>query len=210
MNPRYAVLLDGGFVTKILSMRKREFPVAGDIVAEVQRIASIPELNGHDLFRVYYYDAPPSNEQLTNPVDKSRINMTQCATYQQRLNFIRDLELTPNFAVRKGVTKTRGWKIKKSVLKDMGSRPPSQSATLKAQDLQPDIQQKGVDIRIGLDIALLALRHHVQVIVVVTGDSDFVPAFKFARREGVRLFFDHLGFSVKGNEELKVHADFVL
>ncbi|MEJ1967108.1 MAG: NYN domain-containing protein [Rhizomicrobium sp.] len=53
-----------------------------------------------------------------------------------------------------------------------------------ANDFVPNIQQKGVDLRIGLDIARLALREMVNIIVVVTGDSDLVPAFKFARREG--------------------------
>ncbi len=51
----------------------------------------------------------------------------------------------------------------------------------------PKIEQKGVDLRIGLDIARLSLRRMVDIIVVVTGDSDMVPAFKFARREGIRV-----------------------
>ena len=56
--------------------------------------------------------------------------------------------------------------------------------TVKSGDLKPNIQQKGVDLRIGLDIAALALKHQVEIIVLVTGDSDFIPALKFARREG--------------------------
>ena len=52
-------------------------------------------------------------------------------------------------------------------------RPPS------ARDLVPDLEQKGVDLRIGLDIARLALRERVDIIVVVSGDSDLVPAFRF-------------------------------
>ncbi|HZT24055.1 MAG TPA: NYN domain-containing protein [Verrucomicrobiae bacterium] len=57
----------------------------------------------------------------------------------------------------------------------------------------PDRERKGVDLRVGLDIARLALCKMMDiVIVVVAGDSDLVPAFRFARREGVRLFLDHL------------------
>jgi uncharacterized LabA/DUF88 family protein len=48
------------------------------------------------------------------------------------------------------------------------------------RDLVPAIEQKGVDLRIGLDISRLALTRAVEAIVVVTGDSDLVPAFKFA------------------------------
>lgn len=72
----------------------------------------------------------------------------------------------------------------------------------------PNIQQKGVDLRIGLDIARLALREVVQAIAVVTGDSDLVPAFKFARREGVRVYLDHMGMPVR--RELNAHADIVI
>jgi uncharacterized LabA/DUF88 family protein len=59
-----------------------------------------------------------------------------------------------------------------------------------------------------LDIARLSLRQLVDVIVVVTGDSDMVPAFKFARREGVRVYLDHMGHAVK--RELKAHVDQIL
>jgi uncharacterized LabA/DUF88 family protein len=80
--------------------------------------------------------------------------------------------------------------------------------SLKPRDLVPVIQQKGVDLRIGLDIARLALRRLVELIVVVTGDSDLVPAFRFARREGIRVYLDHLGGPVR--RQLKAHADRIL
>jgi uncharacterized LabA/DUF88 family protein len=44
--------------------------------------------------------------------------------------------------------------------------------------------------------------------VVVSGDSDLVPAFKFARREGMRVYLDHLKHGVM--RELKAHADIVM
>jgi len=72
----------------------------------------------------------------------------------------------------------------------------------------PDISQKGVDLRIGLDIAWLSLKHLVDIIVVVAGDADLIPAFKLARKEGIRIYLDHLGNPVA--RELKVHVDLVL
>lgn len=71
-----------------------------------------------------------------------------------------------------------------------------------------DAQQKGVDMRIGMDMARLALRDQVRAMVVVTGDSDFVPAFKFVRREGVRVLLDLMGEN--GRVELKQHSDVVI
>lgn len=72
----------------------------------------------------------------------------------------------------------------------------------------PDIWQKGVDIRIGLDIASIALKRFAEILVLVTGDSDLVPAMKFARKEGVRVYLDCMGHAVK--RELRAHADFCL
>ena len=63
-------------------------------------------------------------------------------------------------------------------------------------------------MRIGMDIAALTLKKQVQVIVLVTGDSDFVPAMKFARREGANLYLAPLGHSVK--ETMYEHSDLVL
>jgi len=78
---------------------------------------------------------------------------------------------------------------------------------IQATDFVPDITQKGVDLRIGMDIARLSLREMVSAIVVVTGDSDLIPAFKFARREGVRVYLVCLGHGVR--RDLKAHADIV-
>jgi uncharacterized LabA/DUF88 family protein len=74
--------------------------------------------------------------------------------------------------------------------------------------LVPDISQKGVDLRIGLDIATLAFRRIVDTIVVVAGDSDLVPAFKLARREGLRVYLVTYGHNV--TSELSAHVDDML
>ncbi len=50
-----------------------------------------------------------------------------------------------------------------------------------------ELRQKGVDMRIGLDIASMTLKRQVDTIVLVTGDSDFVPAAKLSLHCGLRL-----------------------
>lgn len=67
------------------------------------------------------------------------------------------------------------------------------------------LKQKGVDMRIGVDIASLALKKHVDTIVLVAGDSDFVPAAKLARREGIDFILDPLWQKV--NADLFEHID---
>jgi len=68
--------------------------------------------------------------------------------------------------------------------------------------------QQCVDMHIGLDVASLTLNKIADVIVLVTGDSDFVPVMKFARREGAQLFLVTLGHGVR--ESLEKHADLLL
>ena len=109
----------------------------------------------------------------------------------------------PFFAARLGETAFRGWAVKPAKLREKG---PNIAVT--STDLSPVIGQKGVDMRIGLDIASLTLKRIVQVIVLVTGDSDFVPAMKFARREGTQLFLVTLDHGVR--ESLEEHADLML
>jgi uncharacterized LabA/DUF88 family protein len=53
-----------------------------------------------------------------------------------------------------------------------------------------DLKQKRVDIKIGLDIASITLKRQVDQIILISGDSDFVPAAKLARREGIDFILD--------------------
>jgi len=46
-------------------------------------------------------------------------------------------------------------------------------------------QQKMVDILLALDLAKLSLQQQVQRVVLIAGDSDFVPAIQIARDAGV-------------------------
>ncbi len=45
-------------------------------------------------------------------------------------------------------------------------------------------------MRIGLDIASLAYKKQIDQIILIAGDSDFVPAAKLARREGIDFILD--------------------
>lgn len=204
MNPRFAILIDGGFVTKALSVKKKQFPCAQDIETECKRIQSHADLKSLDLIRIYFYDSPPASGVLTNPVDGTVLDLSKSAVHARNTELLSEIELLPNFALRRGEAVTRGWKLGEKARKRLQKTP----ALPCAKDLVPNIQQKGVDLRIGLDIARLALRHTADVIVVVTGDSDLIPAFKFARREGLRIYLDYFGMSIR--RELKVHADIVI
>ncbi len=60
-------------------------------------------------------------------------------------------------------------------------------------------------MRIAIDIASLTLKKQVSTIVLVAGDSDFVPAAKLARREGMEFILDPQWQQV--NDDLSEHID---
>lgn len=62
--------------------------------------------------------------------------------------------------------------------------------TLIEDDVYYEIRQKGIDMKIGVDITALAIKGFVDKIVLISGDSDFVPAAKMARREGIDFVLD--------------------
>lgn len=66
-------------------------------------------------------------------------------------------------------------------------------------------RQKGVDMRIGIDITTLSLKKQVTQIVLIAGDSDFVPAAKLARREGVDFILDPIHKNIP--DKLNEHID---
>ncbi len=201
---KFAILMDGGFVTKKLVPKLGQFPSANDVQSEVDRISGHEYLAGHSLMRVYFYDASPSTETLKNPIDGTTVNLGATKIHSDYTSLHQGLELMPDFALRMGETVSHGWTFGSRALKNLTEKPRQP----EAKDFVPNIEQKGVDLRIGLDIARLSLKSLVDVIVVVTGDSDLIPAFKFARREGVKIYVDVMGHGVK--RDLKVHADRVI
>lgn len=104
-------------------------------------------------------------------------------------------------AFRSGELTFNGWVIKKFAAQEVART----GKTLTASDFEPDMKQKRVDMKIGLDVAWLASKSIVDRIILVTGDSDFIPAMKFARREGVQVVIIPMGQRTK--RELLVHAD---
>ena len=60
-------------------------------------------------------------------------------------------------------------------------------------------------MKIGLDIASLAYKRQVDQIILIAGDSDFVPASKLARREGIDFILDPMWAEIK--DTLFEHID---
>jgi uncharacterized LabA/DUF88 family protein len=205
MAEKVVLMLDGAFVKKKLEQRLKHFPTVDDVVAFCASVMAKPEFKNSVLFRIYYYDAPPFEGSVTNPIDGTVSDFSTLPGTAKNKALTDALELKPNFAVRRGIVNDAGWKLGQGALKNLATAGPR---AIAAGDLIPDLRQKGVDMRIGLDIAFISLRKVADVLVLITGDSDFVPAMKFARREGMRVYLVHMGHGVL--RSLKAHADVVL
>lgn len=203
MSDRVAFLLDGGFVRAKFASRNGRFPEAQDVIEFVHARMTHPRLSGSALFRIYWYDAPPLAGRKTHPLSREPFVFEARPTFvrNQRLQDV--LATTADVAVRRGEVAFQGWRLREKSLTQLRrvSRP------LDPGDIMPSFEQKGVDLRIGLDVAWLSLKRIVETIVLVSGDSDFIPAMKFARREGVRVLLETLEHGV--HRGMREHADFV-
>jgi len=95
-------------------------------------------------------------------------------------------------------------------LKFRGFRPkktPVAPVPLTDADFEPIFEQKGVDMRIGLDIAAYANNRAVDRIILASGDTDCVPALKYGRRAGLQIVLIEPA-NQNLAPELFAHADF--
>lgn len=96
------------------------------------------------------------------------------------------------------------WTIKPAKIKELYTHKITIDE-LQEDDYQLITHQKGVDMRIGIDIASVSYKKQVSQIVLISGDSDFVPAAKLARREGIDFILDPMHAPIK--PDLHEHID---
>lgn len=207
---RTAILVDGGYY------RKRAHYLWGAISAEDRA----NELNTyclyhanetksgeeHHLYRIFYYDCEPiGRKSVYHPLTKKNVDLDKTDTYTWSVEFLEQLKRRRKFALRLGhLSDQVYYNLKPSVTKDLcAGRRTVESLT--ESDFLFSAQQKGVDMKIGVDIASLAYKKQVDQIVLIAGDSDFVPAAKLARREGIDFVLDPMGSNVR--EDLFEHID---
>jgi uncharacterized LabA/DUF88 family protein len=214
---KVAILIDGGFFLKRLPSfgfdADRHGPERVDraigLLVSNHLETLLIEHGGQSpdalLYRCFYYDAKPYVAKAHFPVSKEAIDYAKSDEARFRLALFELLRRRPNFAVRLGhVDKVRSWTLKEDSQKELlGGRKEFKDLT--DDDFAPGFRQKAVDMRLGLDVASITLKRQANTIILVTGDSDFVPAAKLARREGVRIILDPLWQTVK--PELYEHID---
>jgi uncharacterized LabA/DUF88 family protein len=194
-----AVLLDLGFVLHKLR------PLLGNRQASAVEVRDFALRCIHadeELFRIYCYHCLPYGEQEIHPFTRAVIDFSTTPKFTTMSRFMRDLAVLDNVAFRSGQLSFDGWLIKRTSVPNIIRT----GRALTGNDFQPDLKQKHVDMKIGLVVAWLSSKGIVERIILVTADSDFVPAMKFARREGVQVVLVTMGHALV-KRELKVHAD---
>lgn len=205
-----AILVDGGFY------RKRAAHLWGKKTAEERAKelsaychAHMQDRDGNasrELYRIFYYDCKPiGRRSIYHPLTKRNVDLDKSETYTWTLTFLEELKKRRKFALRLGELSNQAcYNLRPDVTKKLlaGTRTLD---PLTEEDFMFVAQQKGVDMRIGIDISSLAFKKQVDQIILIAGDSDFVPAAKLARREGIDFILDPMWADIK--EDLFEHID---
>lgn len=201
-----AILIDGGYY------KRRAKTLFGDKQPEDRASELFEYCRRHirksksGLYRIFYYDCPPSERVVYHPLTQKQVNLGQSPQFRWTKQFHKSLLTKRKVALRRGEElATQGtYTLKDRPLKKL-CRGELSASDLQENDFVLEITQKGVDMRIGLDIASLAERNVVNQIIMISGDSDFVPAAKHARRSGIDFILDPMWGSI--SPSLSEHID---
>lgn len=204
---RIAVLIDGGFFIKrfnALYNKDKSMPV--DAFANTMYTMAHAYVGSSNyLYRIFYYDCYPLNKKFHNPISKKVIDFAKSGEYVFRMGLFDNLKRKRKVALRLGSLKDNGhWQIYPSKVKELLNGTII-IGDLTENDVFLNIRQKSIDMKIGVDIASLSLKKLVDTIVLFSGDADFVPAAKLARREGIDFILDPMNANV--DPQLFEHID---
>ena len=201
------MLIDGGFfIKRFNALYNKNRKLNGAQVADIMYAMAHKHVGKRNiLYRIFYYDCMPLDKKAHNPISKKAIDFSKTDEYRFRAELLEALKQKRKVALRVGTLKDNGhWEIRPAATKELlkGTKTLSE---LTEDDVFLSVRQKGVDMKIGVDIASLALKRFVDQIVLFSGDSDFVPAAKLARREGIDFILDPMMANVE--PQLFEHID---
>ena len=203
MDTKVNILIDGGFFFQKFKEREARPPKADDVEKEVGVIMNLlkKKTNGETndiLFRIYYYDCKPFGGKVKKPGETHETDWSKSKGYYAKDRVLQELAQKERFAVRLGELSFDGWDELKSIGED----------GKETIEYKPKLRQKGVDMKVGLDMAMMGMKRLVDKVVLVAGDSDFIAPIKFVRKEGLQVYLYSMGHVIKS--KLIEHCDFKL
>ena len=159
MDHTMAILVDGGFYLK------RAMSLKGDIPPEERAEELVRYCRAHakhenaEIYRIFFYDCDPIDKQVYHPLHDRTFNAKKDPQYTWKKEFFKALSCKRKVAIRKGQPLESSYRyvLKREVSEDLVKRIRD-VGSLTDEDFVIDAQQKGVDVRIGLDLALIALK----------------------------------------------------
>ena len=205
-----AILIDGGFYRlRVQKLYGPHTPAETADALSVYCHRHLREHGGnHELYRIYYYDCPPVDKQVYHPLLHRDINLKMKDMYRWSNEFLTCLKRKRKFALRLGILDVEHtvYTLKYGAVKKICNGTIDKNA-LQETDFDLTIAQKGVDMKIGIDIATLSYNHLVDQIVLIGNDRDYVPALKLARTSGIDIILDTLGETLSDDNPLVEHID---
>ena len=192
-----AIFVDGGFYRKrAASLWDKKTPEkrASELYAYCMEHIKHAQKDSMDpvrLYRIFYYDCDPLDKVVYHPYLKKNTDYKKTEMYQWTMAFFDCLKQQRKMCLRKGLLldSDATFVIRPNKMKELLSGKISLS-DLSEHDFSPSWRQKGVDMKLGIDIASLAYKHQIDQLILIAGDSDFIPAAKLARREGIDVILD--------------------
>jgi len=137
--------------------------------------------NEEEIYRIFIYLSKPEKELFFQG------QRLENRSYESTLKFIKDISKQDFIAIREGKLKFRGYD----------------------RDDRPILMQKQVDMLIGLDIAHVSYKNLVDRILILSFDTDIIPALKIARINGIQVILPWLEDLFSPPEEMIRHVDII-
>ncbi|MDD5318105.1 MAG: NYN domain-containing protein [Candidatus ainarchaeum sp.] len=174
-----AVFIDQGYFEKILSyfghQKTETLPDGKARFSNYLDYAKFSDklcaLHSSERFRTFIYDALPYKHNPPNDYESS--------LFAQKQRFQAYLDTQNSFLTRYGtcmVIPNKGCYFSRK----RGGQPCWH------------ITQKGVDVRFTIDLVSLSADKRVGKAILITGDSDFIPAIKYAREQNMKIILYYL------------------
>lgn len=214
---RTAILVDGGYylrrARRIWGQKEPEsraselHEYALDHIK--RRRNRVLETGERSLYRIFYYDCPPLDRgSFKQPWSSHNTTFSRKNPSNiWKSSFLQSLGSKRKVAMRMGELRPANarYSLKDESLKKL------MSGDLPVDQLGEDdftlvgLKQSGVDMRIGLDVSSLAHGRIVDQIILIAGDSDFLPVAKAARKAGIDFLIDPMGHHLP--EDLIMQTD---
>lgn len=212
---RTAILVDGGYYLKRSNRlwgRKSPIERATELHKYCLKHITLRrdrkvETGERSLYRIFYYDCPPLDKGTIKQPWSTHNTVFSPANPNNK--WMRDFQA--EFGTKRKVAMRMGelnannahYIIREDSLKLLMSGEKSVSQLGENDFVLVGLKQTGVDMRIGLDVSALGHSHNVDQIILIAGDSDFIPVVKAARRMGVDFIIDPMGHNISADLRLQ-------